>query len=171
MNTKSKVLQLADLLETVGRLWEDEAAEELRRLHRENESLRQATEGALECLDYHWDNPDGDLEDTPYVLDAKKALRQALAEPANSTTDFVEPKTPAQPQQEPAQNMKTYEIVCPHCEKPHNWTYLKGKWIELTDDEGSQIWADAHDIAGYRLIRPKEIVQRISDKLKEKNHD
>jgi hypothetical protein len=41
--------------------------------------LRQAAEMALECLEYHWDNPDSDLEDTPYVLEAKQALRQALA--------------------------------------------------------------------------------------------
>ena len=44
-------------------------------------NLRQAAELALECLEYHWDNPDSDLEDTPYVLEAKQALRQALAQP------------------------------------------------------------------------------------------
>lgn len=44
-------------------------------------NLRQAAEMALECLDYHWDNPDSDLEDTPYVLEAKQALREALAQP------------------------------------------------------------------------------------------
>ena len=43
--------------------------------------LRQAAEMALECLDYHWDNPDSDLEHWPHVLEAKKALRQALAQP------------------------------------------------------------------------------------------
>ena len=43
--------------------------------------LRKAAEQALECLEYHWDNPDSDLEDTPYVLEAKQALRQALAQP------------------------------------------------------------------------------------------
>jgi hypothetical protein len=32
---------------------------------------------------------------------------------------------------EPVQNMKTYEIVCPHCNKPHDWTYLKGEWVGL----------------------------------------
>ena len=44
-------------------------------------NLRKAAEQALECLDYHWDNLDSDLEDTPYVLEAKQALRQALAQP------------------------------------------------------------------------------------------
>ena len=46
-------------------------------------NLRQAAEQALECLEYHWDNPDSDLEDTPYVLEAKQALRQALAQPVD----------------------------------------------------------------------------------------
>jgi hypothetical protein len=46
--------------------------------------LRQAAEMALECLEYHWDNPDSDLEDTPYVLEAKQALRQALAQPVDN---------------------------------------------------------------------------------------
>ena len=43
------------------------------------------------------------------------------------------------------------------------------QWVSLTDDEGAQIWGDAHDINWDRLITPKEIVQRISDKLREKN--
>jgi hypothetical protein len=46
--------------------------------------LRQAAEMALKCLEYHWDNPDSDLEDTPYVLEAKQALRQALAQPVDN---------------------------------------------------------------------------------------
>lgn len=37
-----KALRLAQCLEEVGRLWEDEAAVELRRLHEENESLKRA---------------------------------------------------------------------------------------------------------------------------------
>ena len=43
------------------------------------------------------------------------------------------------------------------------------EWVGLTDVEGAEIWSDAHDIDGNRIVRPKEIVQRISDKLKEKN--
>jgi hypothetical protein len=42
-------------------------------------------------------------------------------------------------------------------------------WVGLTEEEGAQIWGDAHDIEWKRLVTPKEIVQRISDKLKEKN--
>jgi uncharacterized UPF0160 family protein len=45
MTAQHKALQLADLLETAGRLWEDEAAEELRRLHQsEKEAWRYADE-------------------------------------------------------------------------------------------------------------------------------
>ena len=50
-------------------------------------------------------------------------------------------------------------------------TYVRQKeWVELTPEEGAEIWADCHDINWNRLVTPKEIVQRISDKLKEKNH-
>ena len=54
--------------------------------------LRKAAEMALERLESH-----------EYWMDeeAIEALRQALAESANSTTDFVEPKTPSQTEQEP----------------------------------------------------------------------
>jgi hypothetical protein len=43
------------------------------------------------------------------------------------------------------------------------------EWIDLTSDEGAEIWADCHDIEWKRTVPPKEIVKRISDKLKEKN--
>jgi hypothetical protein len=52
---------------------------------------------------------------------------------------------------------------------PEHIEKIKSKWVELTDDEGADIWGDAHDIDWKRLVTPKEIVQRISDKLKEKN--
>ena len=45
----------------------------------------------------------------------------------------------------------------------------KREWVGLTDDEGAQIWGDAHDIEWRRLVTPKEIVQRIEAKLREKN--
>lgn len=44
------------------------------------------------------------------------------------------------------------------------------EWVDLTPEEGAEIWADCHDIEWKRLVPPKEIVQRISDKLKEKNN-
>jgi len=45
------------------------------------------------------------------------------------------------------------------------------EWVGLTDEEGAEIWADAHDIRRKRLVSPKEIVRRIEAKLWEKNHD
>ena len=43
--------------------------------------LRKAAEMALECLNYHWDYFEDESGDGLYVLEAKKSLRQALAEP------------------------------------------------------------------------------------------
>ena len=44
--------------------------------------LRKAAEIALEALDYHFDNQDDYLNwKYPLVLEAKQALRQALAQP------------------------------------------------------------------------------------------
>ena len=43
------------------------------------------------------------------------------------------------------------------------------EWVELTPEEGAEIWADCHDLEWKRLFPPKEIVKRISDKLREKN--
>ena len=45
----------------------------------------------------------------------------------------------------------------------------KREWVGLTEEEGAEIWGDAHDIDGRRLGTPKEIVKRIEAKLKEKN--
>jgi hypothetical protein len=45
----------------------------------------------------------------------------------------------------------------------------KRGWVELTDEEGAEIWGDTHDIGWDRLVTPKEIVKRIEAKLKEKN--
>ena len=45
----------------------------------------------------------------------------------------------------------------------------KREWVGLSDEEGAEIWADAHDIDRNRLVTPKEIVRRIEAKLKEKN--
>ena len=43
--------------------------------------LRKAAEMALECLNYHWDYFEDESGDGLYVLEAKKALRQALSVP------------------------------------------------------------------------------------------
>ena len=82
----------------------------------------------------------------------------------------------AQPEQKPVQNMKTYEIVCPHCDKPHDWMYLKGAWVGLPSDE--EILEISKDAWGRdELQYGKEdhcqfyvdFARAIEAKLKEKN--
>jgi hypothetical protein len=63
--------------------------------------LRKAAEMALEALGETIDYLPAKSGVRREVDDATQALRQALAEPANSPTDFVEPKTPVQQEQEP----------------------------------------------------------------------
>jgi hypothetical protein len=108
------------------------------------DDLRKAAEKLLEALE----NPKVDLRGLAQVM---TELRQALA----------------QPEQEPAKHIKTYKIVCPHCDKPHDWTYLKGEWVGLTDDEKHKIVYEQiegqHPAAGFR------VANCIEAKLKEKN--
>jgi hypothetical protein len=107
--------------------------------------LRKAAEMVLEV----YDNDYGDI--------AKKIalseLRQALA----------------QPKQEPAQNMKTYEIVCPHCDNPHDWTYLQREWVGLTYEEVNDCLVEADPCECLRDHEAHEFAKTISEKLKEKN--
>jgi hypothetical protein len=63
-------------------------------------SLRKAAEMALEALGETIDYLPAKSGVRREVDDATQALRQALEESANSTTDFVEPKALAQTEQE-----------------------------------------------------------------------
>ena len=117
--------------------------------------LRKAAEMALDAM---LDIP---MAERPKAqVQAIQALRQALA----------------QPEQKPVQNMKTYEIVCPHCDKPHDWMYLKGAWVGLPSDE--EILEISKDAWGRdELQYGKEdhcqfyvdFARAIEAKLKEKN--
>ena len=98
--------------------------------------LRKAVEMALEALESVY----GKGKRCEVAI---KALRQALA----------------QPEQEPVQNMKTYEIICPHCNKPHDWTYLKAEWVGLTGLEQKELMA----------MNSRYAVFETEAKLKEKN--
>lgn len=64
--------------------------------------LREAAEMALEVLSHSLGHSN---EAQEQIDKTKQALRQALAESANSTTNLVEPKASFQPEQEP-----THEI-------------------------------------------------------------
>jgi len=57
-----------------------------------------------------------------------------------------------------------------------NQTYIplytappKREWVGLTDEEGAEMWADAHDIDGKMWMKPKELFRDIEAKLKGKN--
>jgi len=63
---------------------------------------------------------------------------------------------------------------------PNNWTSVKEnlrkalaqpkrEWVGLTDEEGAEMWRDAHDIHGKMWMKPKELFRDIEAKLKEKN--
>jgi hypothetical protein len=99
-------------------------------------SLREAAEMALEALEESWEEHE-----------AIDALRQALAESANSTTNFVEPKTPVQPEQYD----QTALELCEKC-----------GWKAIIPDEGCLVcarekhepvaWMEIKDIAGFKEI-------------------
>ena len=75
--------------------------------------LRKAAELAFDALDIYREH---DAENIGLADAAYEALRQALAEPANSTTDLVEPKASSQPEQERkwvgVTYDEVYEFVC-----------------------------------------------------------
>jgi hypothetical protein len=122
--------------------------------------LRKAAEMALEAL-HNIDQSNND--------DAIEALRQALAEPANSTTDFVEPKASSQTEQEPVAwhepdsygNVTTYKKwALENGWKPLYTAPPKREWVGLTDEEKG--WCGAPTL--------QETVARVEAKLKEKNN-
>lgn len=54
-------------------------------------NLRKAAEMALECLEFHWDREETDWEAHPdHVVEAKRALRQALAQPEREWVNLTE---------------------------------------------------------------------------------
>ena len=54
-------------------------------------NLRKAAEMALECLEFHWDKEETDWEAHPdHVVQAKRALRQALAQPEREWVNLTE---------------------------------------------------------------------------------
>jgi hypothetical protein len=104
--------------------------------------LRKAAEQALEALQDTCDYLPSRSGVEREVDDAITALRIALAHPEQK-----------------------YVIDCPRC----GHCCPERRWVGLTDEEGAEIWGDAHDIDRNRLVTPKEIVRRIEAKLKEKN--
>ena len=128
------------------------------------DNLRQAAEMALEALEILDRRGGLGLNYHEYIGRKIEALREALAEPANSAKNFVEPVAWIEKDKDYlAVSADPFENAIPVYSAPPK------QWIGLTDEEGAEIWADAHDIDGNRLVLPQEIVRRIEAKLKEKN--
>jgi len=85
------------------------------------------------------------------------ALRQALAEPANSTTSVVEPVVWIEKHKDYlAVSADPFENAIPVYTSP-----LKCEWVELTHIEIGNLWAESQEV--YSFAKAIEV------KLKEKN--
>ena len=138
--------------------------------------LRKAAEQALEALENigRWLPTIGQKGLRDYEADAIQALRQALAESANSATDFVEPKASSQPEHEPVAWMHNFieGTVITHepadiDRHPDRWTPLytappKREWVGLTEDEVTDCFLDSSE-------KGILIEEAIEAKLKEKS--
>jgi hypothetical protein len=148
-------------------------------------SLRKAAEMALRQLQ----------KDDVYLghrsktrADAIEAIRQALAESANSTTDFVEPKALAQPEQEPEWIedgfgtmwqkcgkkdcgkfvVKIGKVDCWHGNCPENKPERKGSHPEKKDNWVGLTEEDIYEAMDFD--DEFEFARALEAKLKEKNN-
>ena len=112
---------------------------------------------------------------TGSLLSFAEGARYAEAKLKENMTDLS--KALAQPEQESVCAHGVEKTKCGFCKQPEQkpveykeyTASPKREWVGLSDEEGAEIWADAHDIDRNRLVTPKEIVRRIEAKLKEKN--
>ena len=155
-------------------------------------SLRKAAEMALEVFEHlsKGESPAITRGELVYEI---AALRQALEESANSTTDFVEPKALAQPEQEPVDweavaadqamtiaMMKIEQEPVAWMDKNsgvvgrlHSWENAiplytappKREWVGLTDEEAEILIKTAWN----KEQTFNGLARAIEAKLKEKN--
>ena len=120
-------------------------------------NLRQAAEMALECLNYHWDNPDSELEEWPYVLEAKQALRQALAQPKQEPVGYVTDS-----------GKSAYILLGVDLEDDTPlYTAPPKQWVGLTDQEINSVCYRRDWTAPWTDVT---FARAIEAKLREKNH-
>ena len=154
--------------------------------------LRKAAEMALEALEHAQDCVRTNYHPGHYWEKEIEALRQALEEPANSTTDFVEPKTASQPEQEGMKiDASAPLVVHPHpafaAPPKREWVATIGNWgkVEWREDVFPQLGAKLYsappkrewvgltrrelDIATLGLEDLSDCYKAIEAKLKEKN--
>ena len=101
-----------------------------------------------------------------------EALRQALAQPEQEPVAWVECAVIPWLQSKDTNvyaMTKLHRIPNEHYDTPLYTAPPKREWVGMTDEEGAEIWGDAHDLDWKRTVTPKEIVKRIEAKLKEKN--
>jgi hypothetical protein len=145
--------------------------------------LRKAAEMALEALESFCGRGYSALALSKRCDAAIKALRQALAEPANSTTAFVEPKASSQTEQEPVawvieDGEVDYYVDVVAKIKPGTPLYTappKREWVGYTNEDRKRIVPmlvqslsnhDERTMAGLL----NAILIDIEQQLKEKNH-
>jgi hypothetical protein len=101
---------------------------------------RELMQMALDALDWKLTTLLKKSWENHHIHEVVKALRDRLAQPE-------------------------YEFECPRC----GHCCQQRDWVGLTDEEGAEMWADAHDIDGKMWMKPKELFRDIEAKLKEKN--
>jgi hypothetical protein len=131
--------------------------------------LRKAAEMALEALDYHFDNEDDYLNwKYPLVLEAKQALRQALAQPEQKPVAWLSKcfNEDGDPLGYTAHEQEVHGSF-PVYTSPR-------EWVGLTDEEIAKADCVAMDYVGagdYGLAEETifDFAKAIEAKLKEKN--
>jgi hypothetical protein len=141
--------------------------------------LRKAAEMALEFVEWLCGD-DHSVKPKNNALKTKEALRQALAEPANSTTDFVEPKASSQTEHEPVawliQYKDRHEFVW--CNKtvsfkeqvlgiePLYTAPPKREWVGLTNKNIDRLLDEYITELGAYTV---DLIKAVEAKLKKKN--
>ena len=128
------------------------------------DALRKAAEMALDWMErYQTSRP------IFVIAEPIKALRQALAESANSTTDFVESKALAQPEQEPVAGMFNEKLPD---QNPPSWVRdykPKREWVGLKHEEIADALLPLRNQYVASASTKFKIGKAIEAKLKEKN--
>jgi FAD/FMN-containing dehydrogenase len=123
------------------------------------------------------------------IADLLEEAAEALAESANSTTNFVEPKALAQPEQEAftldrgcwergccAYDTRDGDGVIVYVdavnmsqERVDETEKREHEWVGLTDEEMNELWVEYHGDSCIADGRIPEYEKAIEAKLKEKN--
>jgi hypothetical protein len=109
------------------------------------------------CMAYDWRDGDGVNISSERVDETAKCKQEPVAWLSKCFNEDGDPLGYTAHEQEVYGSFPVYTAPPKH------------EWVGLTDEEGAEIWGDAHDIDWKRLVTPKEIIKRTEAKLKEKN--